>query len=172
MKPTLVTGASGFLGWHVARLLIERGHKVRALVRPSSQHSRVGCGAGYRRSARSRFSGTRGGGLRPGVPCGRRLPALGSRRERTLPLERGRHTQYIAGRASMRAWTASFTPVLSAASACLRGGRRQRRLSGHACRYEGRIQALEVSGRARCAGIRGCRFAGSNCESHGAYRRS
>jgi dihydroflavonol-4-reductase len=37
MKPTLVTGASGFLGWHVARLLIERGHRVRALVRPSSK---------------------------------------------------------------------------------------------------------------------------------------
>jgi dihydroflavonol-4-reductase len=37
MKPTLVTGASGFLGWHVARLLLERGHRVRALVRPSSQ---------------------------------------------------------------------------------------------------------------------------------------
>src|SRR3984893_19585287 len=36
MKPTLVTGASGFIGWHVARLLIEQGHKVRALVRPSS----------------------------------------------------------------------------------------------------------------------------------------
>jgi len=33
MKPTLVTGASGFLGWHVARLLVERGHRVRALVR-------------------------------------------------------------------------------------------------------------------------------------------
>ena len=37
MKPTLVTGASGFLGWHVARLLIERGHTVRTLVRPSSR---------------------------------------------------------------------------------------------------------------------------------------
>src|ERR1700730_2769287 len=36
MKPTLVTGASGFIGWHVARLLSEQGQKVRALVRPSS----------------------------------------------------------------------------------------------------------------------------------------
>ena len=37
MRPTLVTGASGFIGWHVARLLTERGQKVRALVRPTSR---------------------------------------------------------------------------------------------------------------------------------------
>ena len=33
---TLVTGASGFLGSHLARLLIERGEQVRILVRPTS----------------------------------------------------------------------------------------------------------------------------------------
>jgi dihydroflavonol-4-reductase len=37
MKPALVTGASGFLGWHVARVLRERGYAVRALVRPGSE---------------------------------------------------------------------------------------------------------------------------------------
>jgi dihydroflavonol-4-reductase len=34
---TLVTGASGFLGSHVARLLAERGDRVRVLLRPTSQ---------------------------------------------------------------------------------------------------------------------------------------
>ncbi|HUB77820.1 MAG TPA: hopanoid-associated sugar epimerase [Bryobacteraceae bacterium] len=37
MKRALVTGASGFIGWHVARVLIERGYGVRALVRPGSR---------------------------------------------------------------------------------------------------------------------------------------
>jgi dihydroflavonol-4-reductase len=37
VKPTLITGATGFVGWHVARLLLERGQRVRALVRPSSK---------------------------------------------------------------------------------------------------------------------------------------
>ncbi len=37
MKPVLVTGASGFIGWHVARKLRERGFPVRALVRPASK---------------------------------------------------------------------------------------------------------------------------------------
>lgn len=37
MKPTLVTGATGFIGWHVARQLLERGDRVRILVRQASK---------------------------------------------------------------------------------------------------------------------------------------
>ncbi|MGH9655451.1 MAG: hopanoid-associated sugar epimerase [Bryobacteraceae bacterium] len=37
MSLILVTGASGFVGWHVANLLLMKGDRVRALCRPSSQ---------------------------------------------------------------------------------------------------------------------------------------
>src|SRR3954451_11674093 len=41
MKPTLVTGATGFVGWHVARLLLEKGQPVRALVRDPVRSARA-----------------------------------------------------------------------------------------------------------------------------------
>jgi len=37
VKPALVTGATGFLGWHVARALERRGYRVRAMVRKPNQ---------------------------------------------------------------------------------------------------------------------------------------
>jgi dihydroflavonol-4-reductase len=37
LRKTLVTGATGFLGWHVARQLLDRGDSVRLLARDPSQ---------------------------------------------------------------------------------------------------------------------------------------
>ena len=37
MTSTLATGATGFIGGHVTRLLVQRGDEVRALVRPGSE---------------------------------------------------------------------------------------------------------------------------------------
>lgn len=39
--PSLVTGATGFVGFHVARLLTEQGERVRVLVRPSSRRENL-----------------------------------------------------------------------------------------------------------------------------------
>jgi dihydroflavonol-4-reductase len=41
MTITLVTGASGFLGSHVARQLVERGERVRVLLRATSRTERL-----------------------------------------------------------------------------------------------------------------------------------
>jgi len=37
VKPALVTGATGFVGWHVARKLLERGQPARLLVRDAGR---------------------------------------------------------------------------------------------------------------------------------------
>jgi dihydroflavonol-4-reductase len=41
MKPVLVTGATGFVGWHVARQMLERGQRVRALVRDPERSAKA-----------------------------------------------------------------------------------------------------------------------------------
>jgi UDP-glucuronate decarboxylase len=41
MRTILVTGAAGWIGSHVSRLLVQGGHRVLALVRPSSSVNRI-----------------------------------------------------------------------------------------------------------------------------------
>ncbi len=41
MTHALVTGASGFIGYHLVKYLTRRGHQVTCLVRPSSDRSRI-----------------------------------------------------------------------------------------------------------------------------------
>jgi len=41
MKPVLVTGATGFVGWHVARQLLARGERVRVLVRDAARSAKA-----------------------------------------------------------------------------------------------------------------------------------
>ena len=99
MKPTLVTGASGFLGWHVARLLAERGHRVRALVRPGSKLRELEaepCLGDLRDRGVARARRRR---VRAGVPRGGGLPAVGAGPGRDVPVERGWHAQRAGGRA-------------------------------------------------------------------------
>jgi uncharacterized protein YbjT (DUF2867 family) len=36
-KPVAITGASGFVGTHLCTMLVERGYKVRALVRDTAK---------------------------------------------------------------------------------------------------------------------------------------
>ena len=42
-KPALVAGASGFVGSHITRMLVERGRKVRVPLRKTSSRAALEC---------------------------------------------------------------------------------------------------------------------------------
>ena len=92
----LITGANGFLGSALGRRLVGNGHRVRALVRPGSDASRLD-GAGVQR-----VSGdvTDPGSLVPAVEgVGCRLPPRGAaarpRALGLLPGERRGHSHRV-----------------------------------------------------------------------------
>ncbi len=171
LKPTLVTGASGFVGWHVARLLIERGHRVRALVRGSEQHSGTRRRARHRRPARSGFSGKGRRRMRARLPCCGRLPAVVEGSPRFVSNKRGRHAQHALRRPRRRRRALR----LHQHGGLYRGsrGRDRRRIStGIDQRDDRRVQALEVSRRRSRARIRARRISRRHRESNGAHGRS
>ena len=92
MKPVLVTGASGFLGWHVARVLVERGYPVRALVRPGSRVDELDVerASGDLRDAESVERAVTGCGVVCGVDPPARCPSACFRSE--APRSRGWQT--------------------------------------------------------------------------------
>lgn len=94
---SLVTGATGFLGRRLARVLSERGDRVRALVRPTCDRRRVG-GSNWSgpngevtdRALVQRAVCVRGTGFTEDCAA-RRTRLAGGRRGSTQPLEKKRH---------------------------------------------------------------------------------
>ena len=75
VKLTLVTGASGFLGWHVARLLTERGTGC-GLCAARQARCVNWMSSGYPAICAIPIRWKRGARMRTGVPCGGGLSAL------------------------------------------------------------------------------------------------
>ncbi len=94
LKPVLVTGASGFVGWQVARLLLERGYRVRALARPSSSIPELDIERATGDLRDPGLARKGGGRLWTGLPrCGRLSPVV-ERSRGNVPLERRWHAQH------------------------------------------------------------------------------
>ena len=170
MKPALVTGASGFLGWHVARVLLERGYSVRALLRPGSRVADLpveraagdlrdpasleravsGCGLVFHVAADYRLWAKDPGELYRSNVEGTRnlLEAARTRRRRA----RGLHQHRRLHRHSPRR-------------------HRRRDHAGDAGGYGRRLQALQVSGGAGGPRIRPRRLSRGHRQPHRARRR-
>ena len=166
MKPALVTGASGFLGWHVARVLLERGYRVRALVRPGSRVDALDveprrpatCATPHPWSARSpaaAWSST----WRPITACGPRIRA-----SFTAPMWMARAICWRP-RASAGVERVVYTSTVG----CIgipHDGIGDETIAGQPRRHGRRLQTLQVSGRAGGAGIRPLRLPGGDGQPH------
>ena len=136
VSKTLVTGATGFIGSHVARALLDRGDEVRVLGPPSSQAENLAGPRPRRRQGRHQRPALDLAGAarrRPRLPRGRADLAAGERREAPRrSTSRGRAT--CSTRACRPAWSAWSTPRRSRRSARRRGADRRRAPALHAAR--------------------------------------
>ena len=102
---TLVTGAAGFLGSHVARQLVARGEDVRVLVRSSSSNRAIAdlsleYVTGDLRDQSSLARAMAGG--RDRFPRGRRLPSVVQKSPGHLRFECGWHEKFAGRRPPSR----------------------------------------------------------------------
>ncbi len=172
MKPTLVTGATGFLGWHVARKLLARGQKVRALVRPSSKVRELDVEVVTGDLRDAGFVGTRGSPVADVVFHVAADYRLWAKDESEL------YHSNVEGTRNL----------LEAARECRSGSRGLHQHSGLHRNSRGwrgtkivAIRLEEMTGAYKRSKflaeqvallIRPLRIAGGDCESHGAHRRS
>ena len=171
MKPALVTGASGFLGWHVARVLLERGYDVRALVRPGSRVDAldVECVTGDLRDPASLERAVAGCGLLFHVAADYRLWAKDPGELYRSNVDGTRNLLQAARDAGVERVVYTSTVGCIGVPA---GGIGDEAVAGDARGHGGRLQALEVSRRAGGAGVRARRPAGGDCEPDRAGGRS
>ena len=146
-----LTGATGFVGHHVARALAAEGAELRLLVRKSSNLANLEGIAGDTHVGDLSEPETLAVGarrLRCGGACGGRLPALDSRSAGDVQGQCGRDAGTAADGA--RGGCAACCLYVERGDDALphRRDRDQRGHAGFACRHGGALQAVEVYGRA------------------------
>ena len=161
MPTTLVTGATGLVGSHVARALVERGDDVRVTVRPTSNSTRWTTSTGSTRAGHGRLLDRRA--VRRALRGVERVfhvagsTTLRASARRAVRGQRRRHAGRARGGAAGRASSGSCTPRRSRRSAPRRAARRPTRRSPSARRryglpyvdakHEAEVEALRIAAR-------------------------
>ncbi len=164
-----LTGATGFVGYHVACALAAEGAQLRLLVRKASNLANLEGIAGETHTgdlAAPESLKPALAGLRRRRACCRRLPALDSRPSGHVPHQRGGHARVAAPGSRSRRATLCLH-LLGCHHALLhRRHHQRRRHSSLAGRHGGPLQALQVPGGAGGDPGRPSRTTGRHSEPH------
>ncbi len=169
-----VTGATGFVGHHVARALAAEGANLRLLTRKSSNLANlegipgdtvVGDLSDPDLAASSALAG-----MRRRRPRCRRLPSLDSRSRRHVPRQRRRHARAAAHGPRGRRQALRLHLERRHHALLHQRHRLQRRHAGLARRHGRPLQALQVSGRAGSIACSSPRAGGDDPKSHHPHR--